>query len=154
MKYEIVYRYVDRHIHIYILYIYGTFQAKLTKLKPPLFFFPVCYQWPQKNDLHQFSNFFENFSGRNSRNGRFCTNISKALFGVAQPKQKNTIIIIIIIIIIIKLVVYCDRIYQKLGPPRASTTWRSSGNLKNRFSSICISQYIFIHIHRTVSYTQ
>ena len=73
----------------------------------------VCYVWPQKNDLHQFADFFENFSGSNGRNRRelraiidsfeiytinylmkitiFKTNfmMSRTLFWVAQPKQKK-----------------------------------------------------------------
>ena len=27
----------------------------------PTFFIEVCYRWPQKNDPHQFLDFFENF---------------------------------------------------------------------------------------------
>ena len=74
------------------------------------FFIQVCYGCPQKNDLQQFSDFFENFSGSNGRNRReiravidsfetytihflmkkkiFETNfiMSRALFWVAQAK--------------------------------------------------------------------
>ena len=54
------------------------FQAVSTRLWPSLFFFffffffffQVCYWWPQKNDLQQFSDFFENFPGSNGRNRR------------------------------------------------------------------------------------
>ena len=95
--------------------IYREFQAVSTRLRPSVFFFffffiQVCYGWPQKNDLQQFSDFFENFSGSNDRNRReiravidsfetytinslmkkkiFETNfiMSRALFWVAQPK--------------------------------------------------------------------
>ena len=35
-----------------------------------LFFYSnmLYYKWPQKNDLHHFSDFFEHFSGSNDRN--------------------------------------------------------------------------------------
>ena len=31
----------------------------------------ICYRWPQKKDPHQFSDFFENFSGSNDRSCKF-----------------------------------------------------------------------------------
>ena len=51
--------------------VYGAVHAKSTTLKPSLFFIQVCYRWPQKNDLHQFADFFETFSGSISRNCQF-----------------------------------------------------------------------------------
>ena len=77
------------------------------------FFSQECYGWSQKNDLHEFSHFFENFSGSNGRNrceiraviDTFWTYtinslmkkkisetnsiMSRALFWVAQPKFKK-----------------------------------------------------------------
>ena len=44
-----------------------------TRLWPSIyifFFIQVCYGWQRKNDLQQFSDFFENFSGSNCRNRR------------------------------------------------------------------------------------
>ena len=93
----------------------GIYMGDFRPFRPgcdPHYFFSVqvCYGWAQKNDLHEFSDFFENVSGSNGRNRReiwaviksletstikclmkkkiFETNsiMSRAFFWVAQPK--------------------------------------------------------------------
>ena len=114
----------DSYLHILFLFfstkffrlffVYEAFQAVSIRLWPSLFlilFIQLCYGWPQKDDLQQFPDFFENFFGSHGRNRReiravidsfetytinslmkkniFETNfiVSRALFRVAQPKQ-------------------------------------------------------------------
>ena len=98
----------------YIWDIPGRFDQAVTLTIFFFFFFiQLCYGWLQNNDLQQFSDFFETFSGSNGQNRReiravidsfetytinslmkkkvFETNfiMSRALFWVAQPKQKK-----------------------------------------------------------------
>ena len=59
-----------KNLYVYIWGIPGRFDQAMTLTTFFFFFIQVCYRWPQKNDLQQFSDFFKNFSGSNGRNGR------------------------------------------------------------------------------------
>ena len=54
------------------IYIYGAFQAKLTRLKPSAFFLSLKYDMSgyETNDLHQFWDFLKNFSGSSGQSRR------------------------------------------------------------------------------------
>ena len=53
-----------------LAYTYGGISRQIDQAETLTFFssIQVCYRWLQKKDLHQFSDFFEKFSGSNDQN--------------------------------------------------------------------------------------